>query len=357
MNRLRRSLILLGISLVVTLIALVFRTLTALGVFTEVTPTQGETCIALKGIEGPEDLQVDRQDGLVFVSATDRRALDKTPNPKDGLYTFVADHPEQGLAKLTGTPRNFHPHGISLYRDGNGNLTLMAINHPVGEDSAVEIFSVKVANGAATLTETASITGGELVSPNDVAAVGPDQFYATNDHGSKSGVGRFMEDVLLLPRANVVYFDGNVFRVVADDLNFANGIQVSPDANHVYVASTTGRAIHTYERSPVSGSLKDVGTLDIASGLDNIDVDEKGRLWVAGHPKLLQMQSVRSDASKVTPSQVFVVSVVNGVPAAANLIFADDGHRVNGVSIGASWKNRLFMGGPLDNKVTDCLLR
>jgi arylesterase/paraoxonase len=357
MNRLRRSLVLLGGSLVVTVIAIIFRTLTALGVFTEVTPLPAGSCIALKGIEGPEDLQVDREDGLVFVSATDRRALDKTPNPKDGLYTFAADHPEHGLTKLSGTPKNFHPHGISLYRDAGGALTLMAINHPVGSDSAVEVFDVKVANGAASLTERASITGGELSSPNDVAAVGPDQFYATNDHGSKGSTGRLLEDLLLIPRANVVYFDGNLFRVVANDLNFANGIALSPDGSHVYVASTTGRAITTYERSPLSGSLKDVGTLDIPSGLDNIDVDEQGHIWVAGHPKLLDMQGVRSDASKVTPSQVFAVTLMNGLPAAANLVFADDGHRVNGVSIGASWHNHLIMGGPLDNKITDCALR
>ncbi len=356
MNRLRRSLVLLGVSLVVTLIALVFRTLTALGVFTQVAPTSGETCVALKGIEGPEDLEVDRKDGLVFVSATDRRALAKMPNPKDGLYTFIADHPESGLTKIASTPKNFHPHGISLYRGADGALTLMAISHPVGQDSSVEIFDVKVANGIASLTERASITGGELSSPNDVAAVGPDQFYATNDHGSKGSTGRLVEDLLLLPRANVVYFDGNLFRVVANDLNFANGVTASADGSHIYVASSTGRAVTTYDRNPLSGSLKIVGTFDIPSGLDNIDIDEQGRLWVAGHPKLLEMQGVRADPNKVTPSQVFLVSIMGGVPAAANLVFADDGHRVNGVSIGASWKNHLFMGGPLDNKVTDCVL-
>ena len=47
-----------------------------------------------------------------------------------------------------------------------------------------------------------------LVSPNDVLAVGPDQLYVTNDHGSEGGIARMLEDYLRLPNANVLYFDG-----------------------------------------------------------------------------------------------------------------------------------------------------
>ncbi len=41
------------------------------------------------------------------------------------------------------------------------------------------------------------------------------QFYVTNDHGSRTEFGRTMETYLTLPRANVLYFDGMIFREAA----------------------------------------------------------------------------------------------------------------------------------------------
>ncbi len=67
-----------GVIVLVGVIALTLRTLTAAGVFTEVTPAFDGTCKAIAGIAGPEDLQIDEKDRLVFVSATDRRAFSRS---------------------------------------------------------------------------------------------------------------------------------------------------------------------------------------------------------------------------------------------------------------------------------------
>src|SRR4029079_10237702 len=93
----------------------------------------------------------------------------------------------------------------------------------------------------------------------------------------------FIEGFALLPRANVVYFDGSVFRVAASGLLLANGINLSRDGRHVDVAQTSGRELKTYERDPYSGGLTEVGELAIPAGPDNIDVAGHGRLWRAGH--------------------------------------------------------------------------
>ena len=52
------------------------------------------------------------------------------------------DHPEARLVKLSGTPADFHPHGISILRARDGTLTLMAVNHRATAPAAVEIFDV-----------------------------------------------------------------------------------------------------------------------------------------------------------------------------------------------------------------------
>ena len=114
---------------------------------------------------------------------------------------------------------------------------------------------MKTEGGDASLNEIGDIQSDKLISPNDVAAVGKERFYVTNDHGSRTPFGVTLENYLMLPRADVLYFDGSVFKEVAAGLVFANGIAVSNDGNHVYVAELTARRIQTFGRDLFSGKL------------------------------------------------------------------------------------------------------
>ena len=110
-----RAAITAGSIILVTAIALAFRTLTAFGVFTDVTPGFAGVCTAINGVEGPEDIAIDDKLGVAFISAADRRAkANGRPSPQDGLYVLALNG-AGNLAKLSGTPADFHPHGISLY--------------------------------------------------------------------------------------------------------------------------------------------------------------------------------------------------------------------------------------------------
>lgn len=353
MKPLTRALITAAAMIVVAILGMGLRSLIAQGLFTQVRPGFSGSCKAVTGIAGPEDLQIDAPDGLVFVSATNRRA--KHPDPRDGIYTM--DLARNRLTRLAGTPPDFHPHGLSLYRDPDGGLTLMVVDHHANGRSTVDIFGVTVLNGAARLKLRESVEGGLLVHPNDVAAVAPDAFYVTNDSTSHSAAGRAFESYVLLPRADVVYFNGSVFRIVASGLNFANGIQVSHDGVHVYVATTTGRALFTYERNPFSGSLTQVNSLSIASGLDNIDIDAKGNLWIAGHPRLLQEARFRKNPRDPAASQIFKVTMGNGVPQSAVPVYTNSGNQIGDASVGALIGKRLIIGSGLDDRLLDCTLK
>ncbi len=358
MNRVRRALILLAVSMAISVAVLIARVLNAGGMFTEVKPGFSGACNAFSRIAGIEDLQIDRPDNLVFVSATDGRAiLSGRPSARDGIYTMALDKPDAGFTRLAGTPPNFHPHGISVYRAPDNSLTLMAVNQPVGQDPAVEIFDVSFSRGTATLKERATVTGGLLVFPKDVAAVGKDQFYATNGWTSRSGLGKALEQYALLPRANVVFFDGNVFRVVADNLNLANGILASPDGVHVYVATTAGRTLYAYERNPLNGDLKEIGMLSIPAGLDQVEFGEANDLWVAGSPKPFAMSVYRTNASKPAPSAVFKVTLSGGIPQSALPVYTNMGDQIGGAGVGAVVDGHLFIGSPLDSKLLDCRMK
>jgi arylesterase/paraoxonase len=357
MNRLRRALIVLAISLTVTVVALVVRSLSAAGVFTDVTPGFSGRCVALRGVTGAGAFETDRADNLLFVSATDRRALAKgKPNRADGIYVLSLANAGQGFRKAAGTPANFHPRGISLFRAADGTLTLMAVNLPVGGAPGVDIYDVAIAKGAVTLKERAAIGSGLLVAPEDIAAASPIQFYVSNGWASTSAFGRAIETYTMLPRANVVYFDGNVFRIVADGFNYANGLRLSADASKLYVATTSGRALYTFGREPFSGSLKEAGKVSIPSGLDKIGTDGDGSLWIAANPKLFAMLAFRADPAKPAPSQVFRVPLDKGMPGDAEAIYTNAGGEIGGASTATVAHGHLFIGSSLDSKVLDCAL-
>jgi arylesterase/paraoxonase len=334
--------------------ALIARTLIAGGMFADVTPGFSGTCKTLKGIVGAEDIAVDRESGLVFLSASDRRA--SPPSKADGIYTLSLAHPEAGVVRLSGTPADFHPHGISLFRAADGSLTLMVVNHPDANRSAIDIFDVAIGNGAARLNETGDIESDKLVSPNDVAAVGKQQFYVTNDHGSRTPLGVTLENYLMLPRAGVLYFDGMVFKEVANNLVFANGIALSPDGNHLYVAETTARRLQTFARDSFSGRLTPENTLALPSGPDNIDVDAKGDLWIATHTKLFGVVTYAKDPSKPSPSEIYRVDVDKSIPHSVTPVYANLGQEIGAASVGTSADGHLFIGSIFDPKILDCRL-
>jgi arylesterase/paraoxonase len=327
------------------------------GVFTSVKVGFAGSCRAVPSATGPEDIAIDAKSKIAFVSATDRPARGKgKPSPKDGLYSYTYTEPGAGLVKLSGTPQDFHPHGISLYRAPDGSLTLMAINHRMDKTNTVDIFSVEIANGTARLTEVGSIGGRILTSPNDVAAVDEDRFYVVNDHTSRTDLGRWLDDTLVLPRANILYFDGVKFVEVVNGLNFPNGAALSADSHYLYVPQSYPRLLLTFERNPFSGRLKQVNALPIPSNLDNADVAADGSVWLGSHPKAFAMAAYRSDPSKPAPSEIFRVGVQNGIPQAASLVYANMGEQIGASSVGATADGHLLIGSPFDSKILDCRL-
>jgi arylesterase/paraoxonase len=352
-----RAAITAGAMVVVAALALTFRSLNAFGVFTDVVPGFAGTCSAVTGVIGPEDIAIDEKSGVAFISALDRRAkaAHGKPNPQDGLYAL----PLKGtahLTKLAGTPADFHPHGISLVRTPDGGLTLMAINHRSDGTHSIDMFDVTVADGAVKLAETGSIQSGELISPNAIAALDRGRFYVTNDHTSKTPFGRTLDDDLVLTRANVLYFDGMVFRAAAAGLAFPSGAALSADGKYLYITESYNRRLTTYERQPLSGTLEAVNTLAIPSNLDNVRFDDAGHLWIGTHPKAFAMAAYRTDGSKPAPSEIFKVTLSNGIPQAAIAVYTNLGNEIGASSVAAVTGHRLLIGSPYDNHILDCTM-
>lgn len=64
---------------------------------------------------------------------------------------------------------------------------------------------------------------------NDIVALGPDSFYATNDHYFTELPLMLLEMFLGLSWSNVIYYSPKEVREVASGFYSANGINLSPD--------------------------------------------------------------------------------------------------------------------------------
>ena len=196
-----------------------------------------------------------------------------------------------------------------------------------------------------------------IISPNDVAAVDEKHFYFTNDHGSSSARGKKMEDYFQLKKANVTYYDGEKFFVVAPMIRYANGINISRDKKEVYVAATIGRGVFVYNRSDSTGQLAFKSFIYLNSGADNIEPDERGNLWVACHPKLLTFVKHANDTSRLAPSQVFKISRDEKGNFNPQEIYLNSGEELSASSVAAVAGNIMLVGAVLDDHILWCEMR
>ncbi len=291
------------------------------------------------GAIGAEDITVSPQ-GMAFISSDDRRATLADMPAQGAIYCYNLMDDKPVLRNLTSDVSfEFHPHGLSLFVAQDGRMRLFVVNHRT-EGDAVELFDVIEGN----LYHDRSIRHGLMRSPNDVHAVGLNQFYITNDHGSRSGVGRMLEEYLRLAKTSVVYFDGADFKQVVGNLRYANGINQSPDGSRIYVAATTDGAVHVYDRHPETGDLAFLHRIDLGTGVDNIEVDSAGTLWVGAHPKLLTFVAHSKDAAKLSPSQVLKIMPQQGSNYDVREILLESGERLSGSSVATVFRDRLLVG-------------
>lgn len=338
------------------LAAFVGRTLWSAGAFRRISPHFAGTCREVRGVVGPEDIVVHPRTRVAYVAGYDRRAAERGEARPGAIWAWPLDRPDaepRNLTPAAGT--DFQPHGLGLWLAPEGGRDrLFVVNHPAADSGkpkhSVDVFEID----GESLTPVASWTDPDLlVMPNDVAPVGPDRFYLTNTHANPRGFAQAVETYLQQARAKVLYFDGGRFRAVREGELFPNGVAASADGKRVWIASTTGREVKEYDRDSSSGDLRWVRSFFVGSGVDNIDVDAAGDLWIGSHPNLLAVPKLLGDASAKSPSQVVRLRPSTGE---VDEVFLDDGSRISGSSVGARVGDRLLVGQIFGESFLDCTM-
>ena len=351
----RISLIVFGAIALLALSYYINNIIQATGAYRDLVFEYDGSCEQIDGLIGAEDIQIDHQTGLAFISNQDRRKY-RNGTPEEGYIAVLdmADPAAQPVRLSHDGATEFFPHGISLYRMENGGLRLFVISHPPEQAHRVEIFDVV---GGETLVHVRTVEDPLMLSPNDLVAVGPEAFYYSNDHGSKTDLGRSLEDALRLPRANLAYFDGTSARIVADKMRYANGVNVSADGKTLYSAEITGRRIGIFDRDVETGllSLRDVVAVNTLP--DNIDVAEDGSLWVGAHPKILDFVAHAEDPEAHSPSEIIrLVPDPSGAGGTVELIYLQDGAEISGSSVAAAYGEHFLIGAVFDPFIVKCTI-
>jgi len=345
-----RRLSIVAVVLVVIVAAALLRTLWLAGQFRTLDPHFDGTCVPVEGIVGAEDITIDPRTGVAYLSAYDRRAAKAGRMGGGGIHAYDLGSRSPRARNLTPEAApDFQPHGISLHVDRDGSDVLFVINHAAGRHT-IEIYEVR--NGVLWHRET--LSDPLLLSPNDLVAVASDRFYVTNDHGNPEGFRRTLEEYLRLPLSNVVYYDGSRFSEAAGGLQMANGINLSPDGSKVYVAATIGRAVFIYDRDIETGSLVLREEVALESGVDNIEVDAEGTLWIGSHPKLLDVVAHSSNPARLAPSQVFRLEPRKDGSFDIEEVYLNLGEELSAASVAAVYRDRMVVGPIYDSKFLDC---
>lgn len=321
----------------------VFYTFCTTGFFRTVENKNNDKIVKKIPVAGVEDLTVvENNDFAIFISYD--RASERDGEPKQGGIYFM-DLKDNGFrTKLltAANQRKLSPHGISLIRIDSLRHRLYVINHAEGE--SIEVYDLYQKD---SLVHYKTIRNELIYSPNDIVAISEDAFYLTNDHYYSSTMGRLAEDYLGLAKCETVYFDGTAYRVVANDLAYANGINFDASRNLIYIASPRGFKINVYDRLQ-NGDLKYIESIDCGTGVDNIELDDDGNLWVGCHPSLLAFAFYAKGNKEFAPSEIIKIDYREKGDYTIESVYVDDGKSMSASTVAGIYGNLMLLGNVMD---------
>ena len=347
MRGFRRAWRMTAVMLVVALVFFAGRMLWANGLFSSAQTGFPGSCRVISNVPGVTDIEV--AGGMAFVAVGNARG----PRDADGIYALPLNGTGR-LTKLAGTPKDFHPRGIGLYRspDGSG-VFLLAVNRRTTGRFTVDSFEITNPATAPALVSQGTIGSGLLTDPQDVAASGAGSFYVSNGIAMPAFLRR-LADWGAVPGSSILHFNGMMFRTAAEDVYGARGLLLSPDGNHLLVASLTTRSLQSFSREMMTGNLTEGGSLTLDVAPEKLSLDNRGEVWVAGHASLIQWRDFFTDADHRPPSQVFRVALASGVPQQAQFVYGNAGGDIAAAGVAVSAGKRLLIGSSLDGKLLDC---
>jgi len=330
---------------VILIIGFAVHSLANMGVFRKIENKFDGEIVKTIELPGDEDITVSSTDSFALISSTKRLIFPPTTNEIGNLYYMELKSGDFNIKLLeTSIPGPFAPHGISMFKTGEDTYKVLAVNGKV-DGHSIEVF--KLIKDSLIYEKT--LSDPSMISPNDVQAIDADRFYFTNDHKYTKGIKRILEEYLDWDVSNVVYFDGKKYMEAANGIAYANGINLDRKRDLLYVASSRDFLVKAYSKKS-DGTLEFIEDIPIGTGVDNIEVDGEGNLWLGCHPNLLKVGAYEQRKKPTSPSEILKIIYVSKKHYKIENIFLNDGNVMSASTVAAPFGNFVLAGNIMDNK-------
>lgn len=328
--------------------------MSSMGAFNSITTQYDAACTSVGDMAGPEDLAIDYDAGLAFVSSLDRRAGMAGENATGAIHRLALDGSNE-LIKMNvnglNTAMPFLPHGVDL-RTIEDTQYLFVLNHRSATDPAAghDIFVFEVREDELDLVKHYQNDG--IRSPNDLTAIDLDTVYFSNDRGKFGNFANLVEMMLAQKIADVSVYDQGQVSLSAS-MAFANGVAAIDDGKTVYATAMRESVLKEFKRDPATNTLSLVREIPVGEAPDNISIAEDGSLWVASHLNLMAFDGHIKDASALSPFQVYRIDPATGD---SKLMLENDGSLQSSVSVAAPYKGTILLGTAFQSGIKICPL-
>ena len=318
-----------------------------------VQPHFGGTCRSVPLAAGVPDISVDEARGVAYLAYLDRAPPGDRKSPRGTVMLVDLNVSEPHVrAALLSDPADFQPVGLSLYAPAEGVRRLFVISRGAGKSpGSVEVFEQ---SSSGTFSLLKILSDSLLVHPTAIVAVGPEQFYVTNDPVAPRGPGRLWALLERPSSSTVLYYDGTRMSTAVTGLQMASGLATSPDGGTVYVSELAGKRVQIFDRELNNGSLHARDIVVVDSAPTHLTSDAAGNVWIAAQPRLLAAYRNLDDATRRAPSQVLKLSPDASGDARVSEIYLDGGEQLSAAGVAAARGKRLIVGSSADHKLLVC---
>lgn len=316
-------------------------------------------CRLIPGAIGPEDIQyVPDADGLV-VSSMDRRNV-MTATGQLFWLDLAAPVEQQALVPLDSKyPERFAPHGIAYQKTSDTGGRLFVISHRLqaGNRHPIEVFTLDFKSGTPELTHDRTLADDLLISPNDLAALPDGTVFIANDFQDVGGgfAGQVLDTIFERTRAPLVYYDGQQFHDLHENVSSANGLGYVKRGTeeYLYQPDFMRKRVQKFSVQRTAQGFPTLvleADIELGSGPDNFTLDDEGNVYVAAHYSIGLVLATAADAAVQSPSQIFRIAPDDSV----SLVYANRGGEFSAASVAQVVGNRLILGQIYDDGLLSC---
>ncbi len=304
--------------------------------------------VASVDLAGAEDMTVSYTGEFLIISSDDRAYTRDSSKERGGIYWMNLKNEDFKVELLSGkdSPK-LAPHGIDLFQIDSSHYRLFVVNHHLKKHT-IEVFDLYHESDSLRLVHDITYEDVSIFSPNDIVAITANSFYFTNDKSHSSKLGKFQAEYLGKKGCSVIYFDGQKFRQVAEGFAYANGIRYDFDRELMFVAEARGFLVNVF-RKEKNGDITLIEKIPTGTGVDNIEFDIDGNLWIGCHPNLLAFSAYSDGKKPFAPYETIKIEYKGKGDYNQEAIFLDDGQLISGGSSSPIFKNFVFTGNVMDD--------